>query len=120
MPELSERRKLLFRHLDEYEKVINKDIIEFVASNTVNINSSDICKLCEHIKRQLIISPETPVRITILSELYKISPPIRKEDKILACKRLKDDFPVLTQREISQITHISLASVSRYLSKERE
>ena len=120
MPEIAERRRLLFRHLDDFINEFNKDTIEYVASCTNGINSADICKLCEHIKRQMIVSPDTPQRITVLSELFKIAPPINRDDRIQVCNNLKSEFPSLTLREIAQITHISLASVSRYLSKDKE
>lgn len=120
MPEYPQRKRLLFRHLDDYKETLDAEIIDYVAKLTNGINSADICKLCEHIKRQFIISPNTPTKIIALSELYKIVLPQDKDLKIKNCKALKKEFPHLTQREISQITHIPLTTVSRYLSEKED
>lgn len=118
MPETQERKQLINRHLDGYIDKIDTDTVEYIASTTNGINSADICKLCEHIKRQFILTPDISPKIVVLSELYKIKPLKDKESKILCCKKLKQEFPHLTQRDISQITQIPLATVSRYLAKE--
>lgn len=120
MPEVSERTQLLARHLEGYIDEIGKNIIDYIATTTNGVNSADICKLCEHIKRQFILSPELPAKIISLSELFKIKPLQNKDEKIRICNSLKQEFPRLTQRDISQVTHIPLATVSRYLSKGRK
>lgn len=120
MPEYAQRKELLSRHLEGYGKALNQDTISFLAGETNGINSADICKLCEHIKRQFIMTPDCPAKIVILSELFKVSIPQDKEDRIKICKELKQGFPDLSQRDISRITHIPLATVSRYLSKARK
>ena len=116
MPELSERKKLIVRHLDEYVDVLENDTIDYISLNAAGINSADICKLCNHIKRQLILNPETHPKIIALAELFKINIPKDKNEKIKICSNLKHEFPRLSQRDISQITHIPLTSVSRYLA----
>lgn len=117
MPEVPERKQLLARHLDGYADAIGKDIIDYIAIATNDVNSADICKLCEHIKRQLILTPGIPTKIIALSELFKIRALRDKDEKIKICNSLKKEFPHLTQRDISLITHIPLTTVSRYLSK---
>ena len=117
MPEVDERRQLLSRHLDGYADKVGKDIIEYIATVTSDVNSADICKLCEHIKRQFILTPEVPAKIVALSELFKLKSLREKDEKIKICNSLKKEFPHLTQRDISLITHIPLTTVSRYLSK---
>lgn len=116
MPDLSERKQLLKRHLEDHVDVIGTETISFVASNTNGVNAADICKLCEHIKRQFILLPESPAKIIALTELFKIKPPYSKEEKMEICNTLKQEFPGLTQRDISQMTHIPLTTVSRYLA----
>ncbi len=120
MPEMPERKKIFLRHLDGYEDVLSENILDYLSNSTHGINSADICKLCEHIKRQFILSPETPAKIIALSELFKLNPPHDKNEKVEICNNLKHDFPYLTQREISQITHIPLTTVSRYLTKGKK
>lgn len=120
MPEISERKQLLVRHLEGYADTVGRSIVDYIATTTDGVNSADICKLCEHIKRQFIIAPEVPAKIIALSELFKIKSPQDKDEKIRICNSLKQEFPYLTQRDISQITHIPLATVSRYLSKGKK
>lgn len=119
MPGLLQRKLLLKRHLDNYASDIRDDVLDFIAKNAEDINAADICKLCEHIKRQLIIYPQKSIRLIAISELFKLSAPVEKEQRQEACNMLKKYFPDLTQREISQITQIPLTTVSRYLSKQR-
>ena len=102
--------------LDEYVDVLENDTIDYISLNAAGINSADICKLCNHIKRQLILNPETHPKIIALAELFKINIPKDKNEKIKICSNLKHEFPRLSQRDISQITHIPLTSVSRYLA----
>lgn len=120
MPEISERKQLLVRHLEGYADTVGRSIVDYIATTTDGVNSADICKLCEHIKRQFIIAPGVPAKIIALSELFKIKSPQDKDEKIRICNSLKQEFPYLTQRDISQITHIPLATVSRYLSKGKK
>ena len=120
MPEYPQRKQLLARHLEDYIEVLGWDIIDYIAKTTDGVNSADICKLCEHIKRQFILIPDCPVKIIALSELFKMTILQDKETKIRICRELKQDFPNLTQRNISQITHIPLTTVSRYLAKTEE
>ena len=120
MPEESERMLLLQRHLGKNKDFLKKDTIEYLAHNTTNINAADICKLCEHIKRQSLLNPELNPDIIALTELFKISRLETKDEKILACKMLKGKFPKLKTRDISHITQISLTSVQRYLTTGKE
>lgn len=120
IPEENQRTQLLQRHLGKLNQVLKENIIGYLSRNTKNINSADICKMCEHIKRQVLLNPDQNVDLLALAELFKIIHLENREDKIVVCKMLKDDFPYLSQRDISQITQISLTSVSRYLAKRME
>ena len=120
MPDSVERKKLLCRHLDNYEKVIGENTIDYIVSHSQAVNAADICKLCEHIKRQIILNPSKNPRIIALSELHRIKDYDNKAQKELLCRELKKEFPNMTQRDISQITSIPLSTVSRYLSKGKE
>lgn len=120
MPGAAERKELLNRHLGEYVGRIGEDTVEYISVSTPTVNASDVCKLCEHIKRQFILAPEVSPKIIALSELFKILPPQTKAEKIDVCKKVKDEFPHMTQREIAQITRIPLTTVSRYLSNQKD
>lgn len=120
MPDSTERKKLLYRHLENYDKAIGENTIDYIVSHSQSINAADICKLCEHIKRQMILNPNKSPRIVALAELFKISDYDSKAQKEQICREIKREFPIMTQRDISQITSIPLSTVSRYLSKEKE
>lgn len=120
MPEENERMQLFKRHLGKLTQVFKETTLEFLSSNSKNINAADICKMCEHIKRQTLIYSDQSIDLLALSELFKVSQLNTREEKISICKKLKKEYTNLSQREISQITQIPLTSVSRYLSKERE
>lgn len=120
MPDIGERKKLLYRHLENYDKKIGENTLDYIASNSQAVNAADICKLCEHIKRQMILNPNRSPKIIALEELHRIINYDSKMQKEQICRELKKEFPNITQRDISQITNIPLSTVSRYLSKGRE
>ncbi|MFT3982728.1 MAG: ATP-binding protein [Lachnospiraceae bacterium] len=120
MPEENERRLLLQRHLGKINQIIKKNTVDYLSSNTKNINAADICKMCEHIKRQSLLNPDIDINLLAISELFKICQLETREQKIMICHQLKKEFVDLSQREISQITQIPLTSVSRYLAKQKE
>ncbi len=120
MPEENERNQLIQRHLGEKNKNIKQNTIKYLAAHTKGVNAADICKMCEHIKRQSVINSSVSIDLLALSELFKINQLNTKEEKIEVCSNLKKDFNHLSQREISQITQIPLTSVSRYLGKFKE
>ena len=120
MPEENERALLLQRHLGKLNHCLKTNTLKQLSHNTKDINAADICKLCEHIKRQALLNPELNVDIIALTELLKISQHETKDGKMAMCNMLKKDFPELSQRDIAQITQIPLTTVSRYLTKEKE
>lgn len=120
MPETAERKKLLFRHLENYNESIGNNTIDYIASHSQAVNAADICKLCEHIKRQMILNPNKNPKIIALAEFHKIKDYDNKTQKELICREIKKEFPNMSLRDISQITNIPLSTVSRYLSKGKE
>ena len=111
---------IFFRHLENYDKAIGENTIDYIVSHSQAVNAADICKLCEHIKRQMILNPSKSPRIVALAELFRIINYDSKTQKEQICREIKKEFPNMTQREISQITSIPLSTVSRYLLKEKE
>lgn len=120
MPDERERRSLLIRHLGKFGDELKKDTLDYLVKHTKDINAADICKLSEHMKRRAFLSPNEPLQLIALSELYKIKPLSTKEDKINICRLLKKGFSGLSLRDISMITQIPSTTVSRYLSVNRK
>ncbi|GHU73004.1 ATPase AAA [Spirochaetia bacterium] len=119
MPEENERKLLLLRHLGPMVQFFGDDTIQYLAKNTKDINAADICKLSEHIKRQIVLNKNESKKIIALTELFKITQLMSRDEKIALCSRLKEEFPHLSQRDIEKITLIPLTSISRYLKSER-
>jgi SpoVK/Ycf46/Vps4 family AAA+-type ATPase len=120
MPEENERRLLLLRHFGQMIKDVDNDTIEYLAKNTRNVNAADICKLSEHIKRQIILNKEEPKKIIALMELFKIVTLSSRDDKARLCLDLKNEFPTLTIRDIEKITRIPATTVLRYIKAKKE
>ena len=116
MPAENERENLISRHLDKYVVRLKNETLTYLVKHTSGINAADICKLCEHIKRQRLLNPESPLDLIALTELCKVMTYSSKDEKIVICRMLKSEFKNLSQRDISQITNIPLTSVARYLS----
>ena len=117
LPGEHERGELLQRHLGKYNVKIESSVKDYMIRNSAGISAAEVCKLCEHIKRQVIMNPESPVSQLALSELFKVLEIVTKEEKIEVCKTLREKFPELSLREISLITRIPHTSVSRYVSQ---
>jgi SpoVK/Ycf46/Vps4 family AAA+-type ATPase len=120
MPDERERRSLLIRNLGKFGNELRTDTLDYLVKHTKDINAADICKLSEHIKRRAFLSPNEPLQIIALSEIYKIKPLATKEDKTNICRLLKKEFSGLSLRDISTITQIPSTTVSRYLSVNRK
>jgi SpoVK/Ycf46/Vps4 family AAA+-type ATPase len=120
MPGEDERKLLLLRHLGKLTNLLDEDTISYLARNTKDINAADICKLSEHIKRQSLLNQQDPKKLIALAELFKIVQLSSRDEKVSLCKKLRSDFPQLSQRDLSLITRIPLTSVSRYLTKSKE
>jgi len=120
MPSESERERLFIRHLGEFLKSISSDLLSYLVKFSIDINAADICKLCEHIKRQTVLNPNLETDLICLTELFKVVELNNKNEKKAICENLRLKFPKLTQREISNITRVPLTTVSRYLSLNKE
>ncbi|MEA5058959.1 MAG: AAA family ATPase [Candidatus Pelethousia sp.] len=113
LPEPDQRKELILRCFGKFEKNFSKMSIDFMVKQTEGVNASDICKICMHIKRKVVMKDSLPDLIAIEETCtgnYK-----DRQSKIEVCKMLKNSFPELSGRDISRITKISITSVSRYL-----
>ena len=118
MPTDVERKALIKRHLNKFLKTISAETIEYLIKYTDSVNAADVCKLCEHIKRHVVLNKDVDINLIVLEEVFALNPPKSKDVKIAICYELHNKFPQLAQRDISQITQIPLSSVSRYLTKK--
>ena len=119
LPDDLERKLLIERHIGKVKDTVSERTLEYIATKTKGLSAADVCKLCEHIKRRVLLEPGFDVSVIALAEVFKVIRLETKEEKIMICVSLKKEFPNLTQREISQITQIPVTSVSRYLNKSK-
>lgn len=117
MPGKEERRKLVERTLGNKFREMKSDTIKFIVGNTEEISASEICKLCEHIKRQMVMNDCVKPDILALRECCRTIELKDRNIKVQLCKSIKNEFPELSLRDISNITMISLASVGRYIKE---
>ena len=117
MPGKNEREKLIKRGMGNKFDKLKKETKKFIVDKTDNISASEICKLCEHIKRQMIMNEKEQSDMLALRECCRIIDFNERDEKIQLCKYIKEQFPALSLRDISSITMISATSVGRYIKE---
>lgn len=117
MPGREQRLELLKRHLSNKLTYITEDVLAMVANGTEELSAADVCKMCEHIKRRVLLNPEENVDTCVLKEFCAVVRVKTKEDKVILCKTLKQCSRTLTIKKISEITQIPVSTVDRYLKE---
>lgn len=113
LPDADERQLLLERHLGRYYKLLSPRAISCAIKQTAQINAADICKICMHVKRKIVLN-DNNVDLVALEE-FCLGNYESKSSKIELCNLLREVKPSLSIRDISKITKIPSTSVSRYL-----
>ncbi|WP_200814953.1 AAA family ATPase [Scatolibacter rhodanostii] len=113
LPGIQERQALLERYLGKYYRLLSPAAISFAIKQTDSINAADICKLCMHAKRKIVLEDSNPD--LVIFEEFCSGHFYSRNSKIEICKLLKEVNPAFSVRDISRITKISITSVSRYL-----
>lgn len=117
LPGQRERQELIQRSMGKKYSDISDRTIEFVVKNTDGLSAADVCKMCEHIKRQMIISEEKSIDICAIKESCRFINISDKSEKKKICKLLKKELPKITLRDMEKITGVSIATISRYLKE---
>ena len=117
LPEKEQRRLLIKRGMGRHYERIENSIIQILVDGTEQMSSADLCKMCEHIKRRTIISPENTVTSCALSEYCEFVGIKTKEQKVAICKALKNNCKKISVKMISDLTGIPTSSVDRYLKE---
>ena len=112
-PETSERKLLLQRYLGKYYDMLSPKALSFAIQQTTHISAADICKLCTHVKRKIVLAGNNSDLIVF--EEFCLNSYDSKTQKIELCNLLRETDPSLSIRDISKITKIPATSVSRYL-----
>ncbi|MCD7923137.1 MAG: ATP-binding protein [Clostridiales bacterium] len=114
-PGMRERELLFARGLDKRMDEISEGCKKVLLEGTVQMSAADVCKMCEHIKRRIILYPDKSVEACVIREFCSYTEVKTKEQKIEVCKLLKQSDKKMTLKRISEITGIPLSSVDRYL-----
>ena len=117
LPGNDERASLIARHLPEDRFALDESIRDYLAVHSSGISAADLCKVCEHIKRQSVMNPDTSLEVISLAELYSRFKPKTKLEKKEACVKVKEASPSLTTRDIARIVGVGASTVSRYLKE---
>lgn len=115
LPQGVEREAIIARHLPVERFNLKREVLDFLAEKSAGMSAADVCKLCEHIKRQSVMNPEESLALLALTELYAVNKPNSPADKREACIKIKAADPGLTTREIGQIVGVGASTVSRNL-----
>lgn len=116
-PEKNQRQLLLQRGMGKRLKEIDNEVIEIVLNGTNQMSAADLCKMCEHVKRRIIINPEYTPTACMLREYCEFVDIRTREQKVLICKALKDNYEQISIKKISELTGIPTTSVNRYLKE---
>lgn len=117
LPGPKERERLMARHMPSGRFPLSKGVWDYMITKTSGINAADLCKMCEHIKRQSVMNPDECLDILALTELFSIVKPQTKLERQEACVKLKGIDPSLTTRELAQIIGVGASSISRYMKE---
>lgn len=117
MPEASQRRELIIRTLANKVENVSKDTIAILVNGTEQLSPADICKMCEHIKRKMIMNNEESADVNALKEYCEVVDVTNKENKVRICKELKKQGKGMTIKKISDITKIPTSTVDRYIKE---
>lgn len=117
LPKRQQRADLMKRGLGKRYEEIDKGVIQLVIDGTKQMSAADICKMCEHIKRSVIIKPESTITSCVLKEYCEFTGVQNREQKAAICKALKNNYEKITVKKISELTGIPTSSVDRYLKE---
>lgn len=117
LPEFREREVLIERSLGNYYKKIDRGIIKILIEGTYGMSGSDICKMCEHIKRKTILYSARPIETLVLQEYCEYVGINTRKQRSAICKVLKEKCSNISIKKISELTGIPKSSVDRYLKE---
>ena len=117
MPESQQRKELIIRGLGQKALELEDSVLQMLVNGTDSLSASDVCKMCEHIKRRTILYPEETVIMSALTECCEYAEVKTNEQNMQLCKALKSSGRKMTVKRISEITGIPSSSVDRYLKE---
>ena len=117
LPEKEQRMMLIRRGLGKRYEEVDNGIIQIIVDGTEQMSAADLCKMCEHIKRRIIINSEYTTTSCVLREYCEFVGVRTREQKVMICKALKNNCKKISVKKISELTGIPTSSVDRYLKE---
>lgn len=117
LPGEKQRELLIQKTLGKWSSKFKKSTICFIKDMTDGISAAELCKMCEHIKRQVLLNEDKSHDLIAIKECCREAKYNTKEEKMKLCKQIKKEYAKLSVREISEITNIPSATVSRYIKE---
>lgn len=117
-PEMELRLKLWEFYLDKGVAEISEQFLEFLSTTFDDLTPADIEQISyQALRKQILFGGE--IKVNVLSSFKNSNIGVNNKSKQKIVNTIKAEYgKKITQREISELTGISLSSVNRYL-KER-
>jgi len=120
LPSKTERKIMIENGLESIIDKIDSQSLNIVIEQSEGLSGADLERINMQIRRNLMIKEESNPNRTLLEIYYKNIDVTDKRAKILLCQTIKKAIPDISCREITQITKIPYATVSRYLKEAIE
>lgn len=118
VPEKELRYDLWNFYLNRGVVTVENNFLNFLSNTFEGMTPADIEQVCNTALQKQIVSGGD-IRVNTLSSFSKTKIEISNVSKKKLVKSIKTEYKnLLTQREISDLTGVSLASVNRYLKEE--
>lgn len=70
LPGQEESEKLIERHIPAGKYNLSNDVRIYMSRHCTGVSAADICKICEQIKRQIVMNPSDDIDMLALKELF--------------------------------------------------
>lgn len=114
LPTSDLRKKIINRELKDLMN--NKSLDNFIVEITEGINSAEVVRLCQNIKKSYILDSKD-IKECVLKNIKVNTSNFKSDEKINLCKKLKKINSKIKPCEITEITGIPTSTVYKYLSK---
>lgn len=114
LPTNSLRKEIINRELEGLN--INDYLYEFIVEVTDGINSAEIVRICQNIKKSYILDSKD-IQECVLKNIKIDISNLTSSDKIRLCKKLKKINSKIKPCEIEEITGIPKSTIYKYLAK---
>ena len=117
LPSATERRTMIENGLGPVLNNIDMRSLDLIVELSEGLSGADIERINTQVRRKLLIKEEADPAAVLLESYCKNTDTTEKKTRIRLCHAVKKALPGASCRDISEITKIPFASVSRYLKE---